>query len=97
MDNSNGSNNIIGEGTSLKGNLKTSGNVRLEGDIIIPVFSYLGAKRLLTFLDKQQFDKEKICFVAISVKIADLLKQYYKNIKICAKPTIEEMIKCIKS
>ena len=34
MDNSNGSNNIIGEGTSLKGNLKTSGNVRLEGDVI---------------------------------------------------------------
>ncbi len=34
MDNTNGSNNIIGEGTSLKGNLKTSGNVRLEGDVI---------------------------------------------------------------
>ena len=34
MDNSNGSNNIIGEGTVLKGNLKTSGNVRLEGKVL---------------------------------------------------------------
>lgn len=34
MDNSNGSNNIIGQGTSLNGNLKTSGNVRLEGSVI---------------------------------------------------------------
>ena len=34
MDNSNGSNNIIGEGSVLKGNLNTSGNVRLEGKVI---------------------------------------------------------------
>jgi len=34
VDNSNGSNNIIGQGTSLNGNLKTSGNVRLEGSVI---------------------------------------------------------------
>tara|TARA_B100000287_G_scaffold146646_2_gene138386 strand:+ start:6084 stop:6452 length:369 start_codon:yes stop_codon:yes gene_type:complete len=34
VDNSNGSNNIIGEGTVLKGNLKTSGNVRLEGKVL---------------------------------------------------------------
>ena len=34
MDNSNGSNNIIGEGSVLKGNLSSSGNVRLEGKVI---------------------------------------------------------------
>ena len=34
MDNSNGSNNIIGEGSVLKGNLNSSGNVRLEGKVI---------------------------------------------------------------
>ena len=34
MDNSNGSNNIIGEGSVLKGNLSTSGNIRLEGKVI---------------------------------------------------------------
>tara|TARA_B100000676_G_scaffold95423_1_gene95300 strand:+ start:1360 stop:1731 length:372 start_codon:yes stop_codon:yes gene_type:complete len=34
VDNSNGSNNIIGEGSVLKGNLNTSGNVRLEGKVI---------------------------------------------------------------
>ena len=33
MDNLNGSNNIIGEGSSLKGNLNTSGNIRLEGKV----------------------------------------------------------------
>ena len=33
MDISNGSNNIIGEESSLEGNLKTSGNVRLEGKV----------------------------------------------------------------
>ena len=33
MDNSNGSNNIIGEGTSLIGNLNSSGNIRLEGQV----------------------------------------------------------------
>ena len=31
MDNSNGSNNIIGEGSTLTGNLNSSGNIRLEG------------------------------------------------------------------
>lgn len=34
MDNLNGINNIIGEGSELKGNLKTSGNIRLEGKVI---------------------------------------------------------------
>jgi|TARA_Y100000994_G_scaffold39262_1_gene30148 cytoskeletal protein CcmA (bactofilin family) len=34
VDNSNGSNNIIGEGSVLKGNLSSSGNVRLEGKVI---------------------------------------------------------------
>ena len=34
MDSSNGSNNIIGEGSVLKGNLSSSGNVRLEGKVI---------------------------------------------------------------
>tara|TARA_B100000925_G_scaffold260842_1_gene217202 strand:- start:128 stop:502 length:375 start_codon:yes stop_codon:yes gene_type:complete len=34
VDNSNGSNNIIGEGSVLKGNLSTSGNIRLEGKVI---------------------------------------------------------------
>ena len=34
MDNINGSNNIIGEGSVLKGNLNTSGNIRLEGKVI---------------------------------------------------------------
>ena len=34
MDNLNGSNNIIGDGSVLKGNLKTSGNIRLEGKVI---------------------------------------------------------------
>ena len=34
MDNSNGSNNIIWEGSVLKGNLSSSGNVRLEGKVI---------------------------------------------------------------
>ena len=34
MDNSNGWNNIIGEGSVLKGNLSSSGNVRLEGKVI---------------------------------------------------------------
>ena len=34
MDNSNGSNNIIGEGSVLKGNLSSSGNERLEGKVI---------------------------------------------------------------
>ena len=34
MDNSNGSNNIIGEGSVLKGNLSSSGYVRLEGKVI---------------------------------------------------------------
>ena len=33
MDNVNGSNNIIGEETTLKGNIMTAGNVRLEGKI----------------------------------------------------------------
>ena len=33
MDNLNGSNNIIGEGSSLKGNLNTFGNIRLEGKV----------------------------------------------------------------
>ena len=33
MENLNGSNNIIGEGSSLKGNLNTSGNIRLEGKV----------------------------------------------------------------
>ncbi len=30
----NGSNNIIGEGSVLKGNLNSSGNIRLEGKVI---------------------------------------------------------------
>ena len=34
MENNNGSNNIIGEGSVLKGNLNTSGNVRLEGKVV---------------------------------------------------------------
>tara|TARA_B100000579_G_C22836196_1_gene858934 strand:- start:1089 stop:1454 length:366 start_codon:yes stop_codon:yes gene_type:complete len=34
LDNINGSNNIIGEGSVLKGNLNTSGNIRLEGKVI---------------------------------------------------------------
>ena len=34
MENNNDSNNIIGEGSVLKGNLNTSGNVRLEGKVI---------------------------------------------------------------
>lgn len=33
MDNSNGSNNIIGEGSTLTGNLNSSGNIRLEGKV----------------------------------------------------------------
>lgn len=33
MDNSNGSNNIIGEGSILTGNLNSSGNIRLEGKV----------------------------------------------------------------
>jgi|TARA_B100001113_G_C20915574_1_gene537715 cytoskeletal protein CcmA (bactofilin family) len=34
VENNNGSNNIIGEGSVLKGNLNTSGNVRLEGKVV---------------------------------------------------------------
>ena len=34
MDKTSGSNNIIGEGSVLKGNLNTSGNIRLEGKVI---------------------------------------------------------------
>ena len=34
MDNSNGTNNIIGEGSELKGNLSTASNIRLEGKVI---------------------------------------------------------------
>ena len=33
MENSNGSNNIIGEGSTLTGNLNSSGNIRLEGKV----------------------------------------------------------------
>jgi len=33
VDNSNGSNNIIGEGSTLTGNLNSSGNIRLEGKV----------------------------------------------------------------
>ena len=33
MYNSNGSNNIIGEGSTLTGNLNSSGNIRLEGKV----------------------------------------------------------------
>ena len=33
MDNSNGSNNIIGEGSTLTGNFNSSGNIRLEGKV----------------------------------------------------------------
>ena len=33
MDNSNGSNNIIGEGSTLTGNLNSSGNIRLDGKV----------------------------------------------------------------
>ena len=33
MDNSNGSNNIIGEGSTLSGNFNSSGNIRLEGKV----------------------------------------------------------------
>ena len=39
MDNLNGSNNIIGDGSVLKGNLKTSGNIRLEGKVIGDILS----------------------------------------------------------
>ena len=34
MNNLNGTNNIIGEGSTLKGNLSTTGNIRLEGKVI---------------------------------------------------------------
>tara|TARA_B100000941_G_scaffold245844_1_gene190453 strand:+ start:92 stop:463 length:372 start_codon:yes stop_codon:yes gene_type:complete len=33
VDNSNGSNNIIGEGSTLTGNFNSSGNIRLEGKV----------------------------------------------------------------
>tara|TARA_B100000945_G_scaffold69714_1_gene52930 strand:- start:512 stop:883 length:372 start_codon:yes stop_codon:yes gene_type:complete len=39
VDNLNGSNNIIGDGSVLKGNLKTSGNIRLEGKVIGDILS----------------------------------------------------------
>ena len=42
MDNSNGSNNIIGEGSVLKGNLSSSGNVRLEGKVIGDILGLQG-------------------------------------------------------
>ena len=34
MNNLNGTNNIIGEGSTLTGNLSTTGNIRLEGKVI---------------------------------------------------------------